>query len=68
MPGVNYVVTAVRTPWEPGAVRVIHVTREDPRWSPGQQVDLVNQSTGLKLGTYEVKAGHSGKETIWDLR
>jgi hypothetical protein len=36
----------VRTPWEPGAIRVIHVTREDPCWSPGQQVDLVNQSTG----------------------
>jgi len=67
MPGLNYVVAAVRTPWEPGAVRVIHVTGTDPRWRVGQLVDLANASTGLRLGQYEVIAGHSGKSTIWDL-
>lgn len=66
MPGLNYVVAAVRTPWEPGAIRVIHVTGTDPRWRVGQLVDLVNASTGLRLGQYEVIAGHSGKATIWD--
>ena len=33
---------------------------------PSALVDLVNQSIGLKLETYEVKTGHSEKETIWD--
>lgn len=48
MPGLNYVVAAVRTPWESGVVRVIHVTGADPHWSIGQPVDLVNASTGLR--------------------
>jgi hypothetical protein len=67
MPGLNYVVAAVRTPWETGAVRVIHVTGADPHWSIGQPVDLVNASTGLRLGKYEVVAGYSGSAPIWDL-
>jgi hypothetical protein len=67
MPGRNYVITAVRTPWEPGAIRIIHVTGTDPRWHTGQLVNLINASTGLRLGQYEVVAGHSGKATIWDL-
>jgi len=68
MDGLNYVVISVRTPWPPGAVRVIHVTGEDPAWRVGQLVDLVNESTGLNLGRYEVVAGHSGRAPIWDLQ
>jgi hypothetical protein len=68
MAGVNYVVKAVRTPWEPGAIRLIHVTGQDPDWEIGELVDLVNGNTGLKLGRYEVIAGHSGRATIWDLQ
>ena len=67
MPGVNYVVTAVRTPWQPGVIRVIDVTGADPRWRVGQLVDLVNASTGLRLGQYEVVAGHRGRAPVWDL-
>jgi hypothetical protein len=68
MPGRNYVVTAVATPWEPGAIRIIHVTGRDPAWQAGQHVDLVNQVTGQKLGRYEVTAAHHGTASIWDLR
>lgn len=68
MPGLNYVVAAVRTPWEPGAIRIIHVTGTDPRWHPGQLVDLINAATGLRLGQYEVRAAHTGRAPIWDLQ
>jgi hypothetical protein len=68
MAGINYVVKAVRTPWEPGVIRVIHVTGQDPEWRVGELVDLVNSNTGLKLGRYEVIAGYSGRATIWHLQ
>lgn len=68
MNGLNYVVISERTPWPPGAVRVIHVTGKDPGWRVGQLIDLVNESTGLKLERYEVVAGHSGRAPIWDLQ
>jgi len=67
MGGINYVIKAVQTPWEPGAIRVVHVTGEDPGWRAGDLVDLVNGNTGLKLGRYEVISGYSGRATIWDL-
>ena len=66
MDGLNYAVISARTPWPPGAVRVIHVTGDDPGWRAGQLVDLVNERTGLKLGRYEVMAGYSGTAPIWD--
>ncbi len=67
MPGRNYVIVGVNTPWKPGAIRIIHVTGTDPDWRTGEIVNLINASTGLRLGQYEVVAGHSGKATIWDL-
>src|SRR5258708_6378484 len=50
----------VQAPWEPGAIRVIHVTDRDPGWQVGELV-LVNGNTGLKLGRYQVIAGYSGR-------
>jgi hypothetical protein len=68
MGGVNYVAKAMLIRWEPGAIRLIHVTGQDPGWRVGQLVDLINEMTGLKLGRYVVSAGYSGRATIWDLQ
>jgi hypothetical protein len=67
MTGTDYIVTAVTTPRKRGAIRIIHDTGRDPHWSVGQLVELVNQATGLKLGSYEMTAGHTDTATIWDL-
>jgi hypothetical protein len=66
--GARYVVVSRRSPWKPGAYRLIIPADQDPGWRIGQLVDLFHATRGDWLGNYEVIGNHPGKLYIWDLQ